>query len=246
LKVHRSNFEQRGFVAEVDVAVLAEIAGAHALPLVEDLGSGTLVDLRAHGLPAESYAPARLRLGADLVCFSGDKLFGGPQAGILIGAARCIDTLRRHPLARALRIDKMTLAALDWTTDAMLDGRAEAALPVLRMLTESDERVAERAHALARRLAAIAPGSDLETRVVATRAPVGGGSLPGFELASHAVSLRRRGAEQADDLAAALRAAAVPVIGRVAGDALLLDARTLADGDGDAIAAAVASILSHS
>jgi len=130
LKIHRSNFEVRGFVAEVDVAELAEIARERGLPVVEDLGSGTLVELP--GLPAEAYAPGRLRLGADLVCFSGDKLLGGPQAGIVLGRADLVARLRANPLARALRLDKLSLAALDRTLDAYLEGRAESGIPVLR------------------------------------------------------------------------------------------------------------------
>jgi L-seryl-tRNA(Ser) seleniumtransferase len=241
LKVHRSNFEQRGFVAEVEVAALAAIARERSLPLLEDLGSGTLVDLRSRGLPEESYAPARLRIGADVVCFSGDKLFGGPQAGILIGASRWIEAMRVHPLARALRLDKLSLAALDWTADAMLAGRAEE-LPALRMLTAGEDAVAARARALARRLAARAAGTDLEVGVVTTRAPVGGGSLPGFEVDSTAVSLRRSSG-RADDLARELRAADIPVIGRIAGDVVLLDARTLLEGDEDAVEVALAAAL---
>jgi L-seryl-tRNA(Ser) seleniumtransferase len=237
LKVHRSNFEQRGFVAEVDVATLAAIARERGVPLVEDLGSGTLVDLRARGLPEESYAPARLRLGADVVCFSGDKLLGGPQAGILVGAAGAIDAMRGNPLARALRLDKMSLAALDWTADALLSGRGVEVLPTLRMLAADEREVAARARALAQRIEAPLAERGIGVAVVASRAPVGGGSLPGFELASWAVALTPPGGP--DALAAALRAAPVPVIARVAEESLLLDARTLLAGDDDAIEAAL-------
>jgi L-seryl-tRNA(Ser) seleniumtransferase len=221
----------------VDVATLAAIARERGVPLVEDLGSGTLVDLRARGLPEESYAPARLRLGADVVCFSGDKLLGGPQAGILVGAAGAIDAMRGNPLARALRLDKMSLAALDWTADALLSGRGVEVLPTLRMLAADEREVAARARALAQRIEAPLAERGIGVAVVASRAPVGGGSLPGFELASWAVALTPPGGP--DALAAALRAAPVPVIARVAEESLLLDARTLLAGDDDAIEAAL-------
>jgi L-seryl-tRNA(Ser) seleniumtransferase len=240
LKVHRSNFEQRGFVAEVELPALASIAREHGLPLLDDLGSGTLVDLRASSLPEISFAADRLRGGADVVCFSGDKLFGGPQAGLLVGAARWIEPMRKNPLARALRLDKMTIAALDWTVGAMLDGEAERALPTLAMLRASESDVEGRARALADRLAPSALRIGAAIDVVASCAPVGGGSLPGFELPSRAVALRpAEGARGADTWAASLRAAPIPIIARVADGALLLDARTLMDGDDEAIVAAI-------
>ena len=154
LKVHRSNFEQTGFVSEVDLATLGEIGKRRGLPVVEDLGSATLVDLTSQGLPQESYAPLRLSRGADLVCFSGDKLLGGPQAGILLGDAEVVDRARRNPLARALRLDKMGVAALDWTLESMLGGTAEQEIPVLRRLLESAESLEQRAHEFAARLRA--------------------------------------------------------------------------------------------
>jgi L-seryl-tRNA(Ser) seleniumtransferase len=237
LKVHRSNFELRGFTAEVALPELAQLGRAHGLPVVEDLGSGTLVDLTAHGLPAESFAPSRLRAGADLVCFSGDKLLGGPQAGIVLGRARQIDALRRDPVARALRLDKLSLAALDWTLGCLLAGRAERELPVLRQLLEPAARLESRARRLAERLEKAA-GGGLEVSAIEQRAPVGGGSLPGFELASWAVALR--GSAPAEELADRLHAAAVPVIARVQGGAVLLDVRTLLDEDELAVEAAVA------
>ncbi len=244
LKVHRSNFEQRGYVAEVEVATLAEIARDGGIPLVEDLGSGTLVDLREFGMPDESYAPERLRLGADVVCFSGDKLFGGPQAGILLGRAHYIDAMRKHPLARALRLDKMAIAALDWTACAMLAGDAFEALPALRQLRESAIAVEQRARSLAASLVPALGATGWHLEVIETRAPVGGGSLPGFELTSWAVALRSDGSMgSADAFAARLRSAAVPVIARVAADVVLLDARTLLDGDAEAIEAAIMNAL---
>jgi L-seryl-tRNA(Ser) seleniumtransferase len=237
LKVHRSNFEQRGFVAEVSLRELAALGAECGVPVVEDLGSGTLLDLRGLGLPEESFAPARLAAGADLLCFSGDKLLGGPQAGILLGRGPLVARARRNPLARALRLDKLTLAALDWTLRAQLEGRA-AELPVLRQLAESAAALEPRARALAERLAKAARGR-LAVSVVPVRSPVGGGSLPGFELDSWAVALR---APRAAALAAALRAGGVPVLGLVRDGAVLLDVRTLLPGDAEDCEAALATV----
>jgi L-seryl-tRNA(Ser) seleniumtransferase len=244
LKVHRSNFEQRGFVAEVELAALVALARERDLPVVDDLGSGTLVDLRDHGLPAVSYAPDRLRAGADVVCFSGDKLFGGPQAGLVLGARRWLEPMRRNPLARALRLDKLSIAALDWTVDAMLSGPVETSLPTLHMLTAPESEVEATARSLAARLAPLAQRAGMDIGVAASRAPVGGGSLPGVELPSWAVALRPRdAAANADAWAARLRAAAIPIVARVADDALVLDARTLLPGDEDAIARAIEAAI---
>jgi L-seryl-tRNA(Ser) seleniumtransferase len=238
LKVHRSNFEQRGFVAEVALPELAALARSRGLPLVEDLGSGTLV--RLAGLPAEAFAPDRLRQGADLVCFSGDKLLGGPQAGLVLGRADLVEAMRSNPLARALRLDKLSLAALDWTLTAHLDGRAEREIPVLRQLAATPAALEARAQRLAARLAQVA-GAAARIEVVAAPGPVGGGSLPGVSLPGFAVAVETGlGPER---LAARLRAAPVPVVGRIHDGRLLLDARTLLDGDDDAVAEAVAAAL---
>jgi L-seryl-tRNA(Ser) seleniumtransferase len=239
LKVHRSNFEQRGFVAEVDLSELAGIAREHGLPMVEDLGSGTLVDLRERGLPEESFAPARLELGASLVCFSGDKLLGGPQAGLVLGSAQDVAALARNPLARALRLDKLDLAALGWTLRCLLEGRGPQEIPVLQALLEPADSVELRARDLAERLEHLVAGR-LEVRLEASRAPVGGGSVPGFELESFAVALRGLGSEQ---LARALRRSPVPVLGRVRHDAVLLDARTLLPGDDQRIEEAILAAI---
>jgi L-seryl-tRNA(Ser) seleniumtransferase len=240
LKVHRSNFEQRGFTAEVGLAELAALGRERALPVLEDLGSGTLVDLSSRGLPPEAFAPGRLRLGADLVCFSGDKLLGGPQAGILLGAADTVADMSRNPLARALRLDKLSLSALDWTLSRFLDGSAEREIPVLRQLLESADRLEIRARALAERLATAA-GNDNPVEMRPDRALVGGGSLPGFELDTWVISLRP--AMGAARFAALLRTAADPVLARVRHDLVLFDVRTLLEGEAATIEKAVAAAL---
>jgi L-seryl-tRNA(Ser) seleniumtransferase len=240
LKIHRSNFELRGFVAEVGLPELAEIGRARGLPVVEDLGSGTLVDLAARGLPVEAFAPARLGLGADAICFSGDKLLGGPQAGIILGAAGCVAAMRANPLARALRLDKLSLAALDWTLGVFLEGRAEREVPVLRQLLEPMARLEARARRLAERLAkAAGPAARLSAQ--ADRGVVGGGSLPGFELGTWVVVLQTE--DEVEQVAARLRVASVPVLARVRDDRLLLDVRTLLDGDETALEASLAEAL---
>jgi len=240
LKVHRSNFELRGFVKEVGLPELVEIGRRHGLPVIEDLGSGTLIDLGDRGFPREAHAPSRLALGADLVCFSGDKLLGGPQAGIALGRRAIVEAMDRSPLARALRLDKMSLAALDWTLGALLEPHAEQRIPVLRSLLASPAELEKRARSLAERLRSIA-GSTLVVTCQSDRAPVGGGSLPGLELETWVVALR--GGDGPEALAARLRASDPPVVARVRDDALILDLRTLRDEDLDELAASLGSAL---
>jgi len=163
LKVHQSNFSQQGFVTEVGLDELVRIGRDAGIPVMEDLGSASLLDLTKRGFPAEVYAPSRVALGADVVCFSGDKLLGGPQAGILLGTHAAIERMRSNPLARALRLDKLSLAALDWTLTAYLEGRAESEIPVVGQLLASPEALEQRAHCLANRLAEDAILFDLRT-----------------------------------------------------------------------------------
>ncbi len=241
LKVHRSNFEQRGFVTEVGLAELVALGTERGVPVIDDLGSGTLLDLRAEGLPEDSFVPGRVAAGADLVCFSGDKLLGGPQAGLVLGRHEIVERLRTSPLARALRADKLDLAALDATLRLLLEGRREE-IPVVRMLLEPVEKVAERARALAGALSA-AIGDRLSVEVEPVVGAVGGGSLPGFELPSAAVVLdgARHGA---DALAAALRAAPLPVLVRTREDRVWIDARTLLADEPPLVVAALQHALS--
>jgi L-seryl-tRNA(Ser) seleniumtransferase len=220
LRVHQSNFRVVGFTELPSTAELAAVAARHSLPLVEDLGSGALVQL--HDEPQVRDA---LVAGADLVCFSGDKLLGGPQAGIVVGLAELVERLRRHPLQRALRADKLTLAALEGTLALYLDPeRALREVPVLRMLAEPAEAIRTRAD----RLAELTGGA-----VEETIARVGGGALPLAELPSFACSVE-------EALAAPLRQGEPPMVGVVRDGRLLLDCRTLADAELAEVAAAVA------
>jgi L-seryl-tRNA(Ser) seleniumtransferase len=227
LKVHRSNFEQRGFVAEADVAALAELAHAHDLLLVEDLGSGTFLDLRSLGLPPEAHVPSRLALGVDVVCFSGDKLLGGPQAGILLGGRAAVEAMRRNPLARALRIDKLTLAALDATLELLLDPARVEEIPLVAGLRADAAVLTARAQRLCDALAQVVP-AQFRLELAASQGAVGGGSLPELALAGVAVDVLGPGLAA---LAERLRAAPIPVVARVVEQRLRLDVRTLADDE---------------
>jgi len=231
LKVHRSNFRILGFSAETSVGELATLAREHGLLVMEDLGSGTLADLRPLGHAHEPTVPECLAAGADLVAFSGDKLLGGPQAGVLVGRHAAIDPLRRHPLLRALRLDKMTLAALEATLRLHRD--APQRLPVLRMLGQTEAELRARAERLAGLLMDMA-----ETAVVASEGHAGGGALPGEGVASHAVSLAVAGLP-AEELARRLRLRQPAVIGRIAGGRVLLDMLAVSDEELPEIAEAI-------
>jgi len=221
LRVHQSNFRQVGFTERPRVTELAAVAHRHGLPLVDDLGSGALVALEGEPTPASSLAG-----GADLVCFSGDKLLGGPQAGIMVGRADLVEQLRRHPLQRALRADKLSLAALEATLALYVNGPDE--IPVLQMLREPAEAVRMRAE----RLAALIGGA-----VEETVARIGGGALPLAQLPSFACAVE-------EELAAALRAHERPVIAIVRDGRTLLDCRTLTDAEAEEVAIAVSRIRS--
>ncbi len=215
LRVHASNFLQVGFVHQPSLEELVTVGREHGVAVVDDLGSGSLLDTARFGLATEPMVQASVAAGMTLVAFSGDKLLGGPQAGIIVGRAAEIGRLRRHPLMRAIRPDKLTLAALGATLVHYVRGEAEHAVPVWRMIGTACETLRERADALAAAL----DGSSTETR-----SAVGGGSLPGQTQPSWAVALP---ADSADALAARLRHADPPVIARIEDDRVLLDLRTV-------------------
>ena len=218
LRVHQSNFRVVGFTEQPRLEELAKVAQSHKLPLVDDLGSGALVDVGE-----EPTARASLAAGADLVCFSGDKLLGGPQAGIVAGRKDLVERLRRHPLQRALRADKLTLAALEGTLRLVVDAPEE--IPVLRMVLEPVEAVRARAE----RLAGLVGGE-----VEETIARVGGGALPLAELQSYACAIE-------EELATRLRAGEPPVVTVVRDGRTLLDCRTLTADAVEEVAVAVAA-----
>ncbi len=227
LRVHQSNFRVIGFTEQPSLAELAAVARRHGLPLVDDLGSGALFPSNTVLLSDEPAARDALANGADLVCFSGDKLLGGPQAGIVVGRADLVEKLRRHPLQRALRADKLTLAALEGTLGLYLDPeRAAREVPVLRMLQEPAEAVRARAERLAKSV-----GGEVEETV----ARVGGGALPLAELPSFACAVE-------EELAAPLREADPPAVGVIRDGRLLLDCRTLTDEEAAELASLVPAL----
>jgi L-seryl-tRNA(Ser) seleniumtransferase len=236
VKVHRSNFAMDGFTAEVGLAELADVARAHALPLVYDFGSGLLLSLERWGLAGEPTASEAVATGATLVLMSGDKLLGGPQAGIVLGTASAVARLRANPLARALRVDKLTIAALHATLALYREPeRAVREIPALAMLTSAPAAVRERAERLCARLAA----AGLDATVVETQATVGGGAFPTARIPSCAVALRG----DAATLERRARLGALPVIGRIALDRFLVDLRSVPEPHDDALGDALATSL---
>ena len=232
LVAHTSNYRVIGFTSQPELAELAALAHGRGLWLLFDQGSGALRDTAAYGLGPEPSVPDGLRAGADVVTFSGDKLLGGPQAGLLVGRAELVRRMQRHPLARAVRADKMALAALAATLGHYLVDQPQR-VPVWQMIARPLDDIAAEAERWAARLAA----QGVPAEVVAGESLVGGGSLPGETLPTRLVALSPGGAEA---LAARLRAAAVPIIGRIQDDRLLLDPRTVLPGQAEQLLAAVA------
>lgn len=231
LKVHTSNYRIEGFTAEVPARDLAGLAHSHGIPLVDDLGSGTLVDLARFGLPHETTVAEAVTAGADIVTFSGDKLLGGPQAGFIVGRRDLIARINRNPMKRALRVDKIRLAAIEATLRLYRNpDRLADVLPTFRLLACRQGEIAALAQDLAPQVAEIlAPGIDVG--VVECASQVGSGAVPVETLPSVALALtpRRGGGGALDALATDLRALPVPVIGRIANGTLLLDLRCLQD-----------------
>jgi len=220
MRVHHSNFRMLGFTHQATLDELVELARRHGLLVVDDLGSGTLLDTTPFGLAHEPTVQESLAAGADLVSFSGDKLLGGPQAGIIVGRGELIGRLKRFPMTRALRVDKTTLAALQATLLHYLQGQATRCIPVWQMISATPDALGQRAD----RWAAALRESGVDVGVVDGQSTVGGGSLPGETLPTRLLALR---VPSPDDLASWLRASSPPVVGRIADDALLLDPRTV-------------------
>lgn len=234
MKVHTSNYRIVGFTESPSLGDLVALGHSRGLPVIEDLGSGCLVDPACYGLGDEPSVGESLRAGVDLISFSGDKLLGGPQAGILLGKGEYLAKLRQHPLARAMRVDKMTLAALEATLRSYEAGRPEE-VPVIAMLSATPEALEEKAQ----RLASLLTRAGVTCRVVATEGRVGGGSVPNRNLPSRAVALEG----DVTALEAALRRGKIPIIGRIHNESYLLDVRTLWEEDFPTIAGAVREAL---
>ena len=229
LRVHTSNFRVVGFTESVPLNELCDLGDRRSVPVMNDLGSGTLLATAEYGLGAEPTVQESVTAGAALTTFSGDKLLGGPQAGIIVGNRDLVDAVAGYPLTRALRSDKLCLAALQATLLAYIEGVATEEIPVWRMIAAPVEDIERRARSWAGAL-----GSGFETEIVPAEATVGGGSLPGQVIPS--VALRIISAEHSpDELAARLRSATPPIVGKIESDALLLAPRTVLDREDAAV-----------
>jgi L-seryl-tRNA(Ser) seleniumtransferase len=220
LRAHHSNFRIVGFTTEPEISELVALAAEHDLPVVDDLGSGTLLDTAQFGMTHEPTVQESVEAGAAVVCFSGDKLLGGPQAGIIVGQAKYVNPLKRHPLARALRADKLCLAGLQATLLPYTKDEAVEQIPIWRMIAASLEEIERRARRWRRALRR----AGIVVEIVDGESTVGGGSLPGETLPTRLVALPTA---HPDQIAAALRAGEPPVIARIENDQLMLDPRTV-------------------
>lgn len=230
LKVHRSNYSVIGFTAEVSLKELVELGLKNGLPVMEDLGSGTFIDFSKYGLVKEPTVQESVSAGVDVVTFSGDKLLGGPQAGIIVGKKQVVERVKQNPLARALRIDKMTLAALETTLRLYRDeDQAIRRIPTLKMLTANINDLSNKAATLADNLSAIG-GSGIEIKQVELSSKAGGGALPLLELPSRCLRIKVHGLS-ANKVEKHLRQNEPPIIGRIENDAYVIDPRTLLDDD---------------
>jgi L-seryl-tRNA(Ser) seleniumtransferase len=242
MRVHTSNYRVRGYTKSVGIEDLVALGKRFNLPVVDDAGSGAALDLAEHGLPGEPLVSAGIAAGADLVLFSGDKLLGGPQAGVIAGKADLVRRVEKDPLMRAFRTDKMTLAALEATLRLYRDPTAvQRDLPTVRMLTTPLAELRERCDKLASRLRAV-PGVSAEVRQ--DTAFVGGGSLPDVELPTAVIAVTADGLSD-DDLARRLRTGTPSVVGRVQDGRILLDLRCVFDRQEDDLVAAVHAAVSE-
>lgn len=245
LKVHTSNFRMIGFTSEVELADLVALGAARGIPVMEDLGSGSFIDFSRYGLSKEPTVQETIAAGVDVVTFSGDKMLGGPQAGLVVGKRAIIERVKRNPMNRALRIDKFTLAGLEAVLRLYFDEEeAVRSIPTLAMLTMPLAEIERRAKRLRRRLGqTLAVACSVNLARISSR--VGGGSLPEMELPSCGVALQPK-KMSVNELERRLRGAAVPVIGRIENECLLLDLRTVGDDEIAPLAATLGEVLGAS
>jgi L-seryl-tRNA(Ser) seleniumtransferase len=241
LRVHPSNYRMSGFCESVSIAELANLGHAHQLPVIDDVGSGCLYNLARFGLPDEPIVSESLAAGADLVLFSGDKLLGGPQCGVIVGRAAIVEKLRKNPLARALRVDKLTLAALQATLEIHRAGRAFAEIPVLHQLAMPADDIRTRAEQLAERFRNPTPDANAIS-VQQVSSASGGGALPEQLLPSWAVSIAD---ENAGELSKRLRTGEPAVFGRIQEGRVLIDLRTVLPVDDELLANRLRQLLDH-
>src|SRR5438874_5691137 len=242
LSVHPSNFQLTGFTESTPVSALAELAHRHKLLVMDDLGSGCLLASEHYGLAHEPTPQESIAAGADVVCFSGDKLLGGPQAGILVGKADVLARIARHPLMRAVRIDKLTLAALEATLRHYQRNEAEQHIPIWRMISARPERLASRATSWAAQLQA----QGIPARTQRGESTIGGGSLPGETLPTTLLALdAARVPLSLDELARRLRLRSTPIITRIVRDTLLLDPRTVLEEQDEEVVQGLREVIEH-
>jgi L-seryl-tRNA(Ser) seleniumtransferase len=243
LKVHQSNYRVIGFTEEVPIEKLVTIGKKYKIPVAADLGSGCMIDLKKYGVQGEPTVQEVVKTGADIVTFSGDKLLGGPQAGIIIGKEKFIQKIQKNPLLRALRIDKMTLASLEATFMQYLDEeKALREIPTLRMMTEPVEVIKKRAKKIFRALKDISGKADIA--VVPDESQAGGGSLPEINFPTFAVSIKPNNIS-VNELEKRLRLGEPAVIARIKGNALLIDARTVQEREVRALSKCIIEALAY-
>jgi L-seryl-tRNA(Ser) seleniumtransferase len=241
LKVHQSNYRITGFTSDVKIGELLDLGRQHGLPVMYDLGSGCLIDLRPYGIHDEPSVHELLKTGVDVLTFSGDKLLGGPQGGLIVGKKKYLDRIRKNPIARAVRVDKFTIAAFEATLMEYLDPEnAKRAIPTLQMLFESPGEVRARARKIASGLRRLCVQEKIE--VVGDASKAGGGSLPAAEFETFAVSIKPV-ARSVNELDERLRSCSPPIIARIRENALLLDARTIRNDEVQPLVQAVCSAL---
>ncbi|MBI5034280.1 MAG: L-seryl-tRNA(Sec) selenium transferase [Chloroflexi bacterium] len=236
MRVHTSNFKMVGFTHEASLEELASLAHEKNLLCADDLGSGALIDTTTYGLAHEPMPQESLAAGADLVSISGDKLLGGPQAGIIIGKKNAIDALKKHPLTRALRVDKVTLAGLQATLLHYLKNEAIKKIPIWSMIAATREELDARAHKIVEQLA----DAKIEASIVDTESTIGGGSLPGETLPSRAVAIA---VASPDDFAARLRRTNPPIVARIEENRIILDPRTVLPAEQDALLSGIIQVF---
>jgi L-seryl-tRNA(Ser) seleniumtransferase len=229
LKIHKSNYRIVGFAEEVSIEDLVRLGSKHRIPVMFDLGSGSLIDLRPYGIHDEPSVKEIVKTGVDLTTFSGDKLLGGPQGGVIVGNKEYVEKIQKNPMTRAMRIDKMTLAGFEATLMEYIDEeKVVENIPTLRMLLQKPERIKERANRIAKRLKTEIKNTRIN--VISDFSRAGGGSLPEVDLPTYAVSLKTE-VISVNELEERLRKGAPPVIARIKGDSLIIDARTVNDKD---------------
>jgi len=241
LKVHTSNYKILGFTESVSVKDLVVLGNKNNIPVIEDIGSGVLIDLQKYGLTHEPTVQESVEAGADIVTFSGDKLLGGPQAGIIVGKKRFIDKMKKNPLTRAFRIDKLTMAALEATLKLYLDEEvAIKTIPTLKMLTESFGSIMERANVLYKMI--VAKELDLEVNINKDYSEVGGGSLPLEKLPTCTITLKSKSIS-VSQLENRLRKYRMPIFTRVQDDRVIIDLRTIKEEQYEIIVQALVEVM---